>query len=50
MQNHDTELDFMQNHDTESERFNNTSEMIKLGPPFLLQIKLYLQYIKYFMY
>jgi len=50
MQNKDTILDLMQNKDTVSEQFHNTSEMIKRQTPFLLQIKLYLKYIKYFKY
>jgi len=50
MQNQDTVSDLMQNQDTVSERFHNTSEMIKLQLPFLLQIKFYLKYIKYFKY
>ena len=50
MQNEDTNLYIMQNDDTNSERFHNTSEMIKLQLPFLIQIKLYLKYIKYFKY
>jgi len=50
MQNKDTASDLMKNQDTTSERFQNTSEMIKLQLPFLIQIKLYLKYIKYFKY
>lgn len=50
MQNQDATSDLMQNQDTVSERFHNTSEMIKRQLPFLLQIKLYLKYIKYFKY
>jgi len=50
MQNQDTFSDLMKNQDTVSERFHNTSEMIKRQLPFLLKIKLYLKYIKYFKY
>jgi len=38
MQNKDTASDLMQNQDTASEQFHNTSEIIKLQLPFLLQI------------
>jgi len=50
MQNKDAALDLMQNQDTASGRFHNTFEMIKIQLPFLLEIKLFLKYIKYFKY